>query len=164
MSLDNIIKSNKPQGLELKIAKILAEIGAAIPQGKTVDVGGKTYTVDELVKKLQSYQALFIGPRETRASLRQMVADREAATPEVVGFLSDLGAGFVGVLGRKNPELDKLGYPPRKENRKLTAEELLHRSEKARLTRELRHTLGPRQKEQLKASDQPPPATNGAHA
>jgi hypothetical protein len=155
VSINDMLKSNEPQGVELRIDKILAEVRAAIPVGKTVDVGGKTFTIDELVKELQGYQAFFAGPREMRAALRQAVADRERISPDAKRFLSDLKLGFVGVLGRSNPMLERLGFPPRKENRELSVEEKLRKVAKAKLTREERHTLGPRQKEQIRAKGEP---------
>lgn len=136
MSINDLLKSSKAQGLELKIEKILSEIANVIPQGKTIDVGGVTYTVDELVKKLLEYKAFFSNPRETRASLRQMVVDRKHAAPEVAGFLNDLKSGCVGVLGRNSTDLEKLGYLPRKPARKRTVDELAQSVEKARHTRE----------------------------
>ncbi|MEZ0229029.1 MAG: hypothetical protein ACAI25_10420 [Planctomycetota bacterium] len=155
MSINDILKSNEAQGLELKVDKILKGIRAALPQGKTVDVDGKTYTVDELVKRLEPYGPIFSRPRELRAALRRAVADRRVAAPEVAEFLTSLHAGLAGTLGRDNPVIEELGFPPRKTRRDETVEEKLRRVAKAQLTREERHTLGPRQKESLKADGDP---------
>ncbi len=155
MSINDILKSNEAQGLELKIDKILAGIATAVPQGKTVDVDGKTFTVDELVKMLKTQKIIFARPRELRAALRRAVVDRKEAAPAVAEFLNALNAGLVSALGRDNPAIEELGFPPRKTRRDETVEEKLRRVAKAQLTREERHTLGSRQKESLKADGDP---------
>jgi len=159
MSLNTILKVSSPQGLELKIDKILAGLAGAIAQGKTIDVDGETLTVDEITKKLAAYKPFFADPRVMRATLRNLVAARKGVTPEVSRFLNALGAGLICVLGRTNPVLETLGYPPRKANRKLTVEEKLQKAAAAAATRKERKTLGPRQKESIHGE---PPATGGA--
>jgi hypothetical protein len=136
MSIEDILKSTEVPALEYRLGRLLAELPAAIPEGKTIDVGGTTYTVDELRTKVATYLSLFTQPRETRSALHRQVVERDGACPEVVGFLTDVRSGVSGILGRTNPAMDKLGFPQRKQAKKPTLDELGERIEKARETRE----------------------------
>jgi len=141
MSLEEILKAHRsPSSYELHLDKILAELAAALPPGKTVDVDGTTYTLEELTKKVQAYKASFATPRELRAAFRAAVRERKKVTPELATFLVDLRAGLTGALGRKSLALEKMGFPPRKKPEAPTSVELLRRVEKARATREANGT------------------------
>ncbi len=105
-----------------------------------------------------------------------MVATRVEKTPEVRAFLVNLHYALMGALGAQSTDLEKLGFAPRKKTASLTSAQKVRRAAKAQLTRELRHTQGPKQEAALKAQGEPtvvvgpdhvtvnPAATNGGSA
>ena len=154
-SISKLSRTSRPDVLERLILHVLQGIEAAIPEEKTLDIGGSTYTRDELVAALEAKRDVFMKVIETRAELQRLIQERDKQIRDIADFMRDVHASFVGVLGRTNPEIEKLGFGVPRERRRLTSEELLIRAAKAKITRQLRGTLGKRQKEKIRATGTP---------
>ena len=59
------------------------------------------------------------------------------------------------MFGRESEGLTKFGFKPQTRRPKLTIEEKARRAALAKLTRAKRHTMGSRQREELKATETP---------
>ena len=143
-------------GTERSLDAVADGLKLGIPTGITsLLVGGVTYTVADLEKKVAEVAKPWKDVRAAHAVIRAAMASREADERAALSFLSDLRSAIVTLLGRKNEELTRFGLTPEKARRQLTPAELVVRAEKARLTRELRGTKGKRQKEALRADGTP---------
>ena len=143
----------------LKVEKTLDEATAAakteLASGLTLSVAGTSYTVPDLITKLESYQTLFSGTRSMHDALREQILKRDRVRPEVVTFLASLKGVLVGLYGAGSAELLKFGFSPAKKRAPLTAEQLLARATKAKATRAKRNTMGKKQRAAVKAVGTP---------
>lgn len=140
------------RGTELRIDRLISGLGTSTAlQGITLTIAGTSYTVKDLEKKSESYAAVYKDARDARATLHEKAAAKAAIEAEASSFTKDLRASIVAALGRTNAELSKFGIQPTSGPTPLTSEEKALRAAKARATRQLRHTLGPKQKKALSA-------------
>ena len=71
--------------------------------------------------------------------------------------------GIRAYLGENNPDIEKFGFVAIGPRRKLSVEEKALRADKARRTRQARYTMGPKQKEAIKAESLPSLTIHGEH-
>ncbi len=147
--------SSSRRDAEQKLVAAQAGLKSKFPDGTSFEIGGTTYVLSSLLDKLAALQKPFTGTREAHLAYRALVEQRNKVHPEAVEFLAALQACLQGKLGASDAALDVFGFSVRKKPAKLTAEQLLVRSEKAKVTRAKRQTLGSRQAEDLKAKGDP---------
>ena len=152
-------KIGAPKGVELNLDLVVAGIVAVIPQTASLTVDGVTYTQPDLLKKAQSFQALYKALRDARTATEQRLLDVFGNLPSAKRFLRELGIACKAFLGSDNPELTKLGFKPRKKPAELTSEQKAEKAERARRTRQARHTMGSRQKAAIHGAPLDAPAT-----
>lgn len=141
------------KGIALRFATLLNGLATGLPPGTTtIVVGGKRYTVPDLVKAAQQLDQPFQLRRQAYDTLRQLAISRDADRTAAIEFLAEVKVGLAALFGRKNVDLSKFGFAPAKPRPKMSSEERVLRAAKAKLTREARHTLGRRQKAALTAA------------
>ncbi len=140
---NNVNKQAVPAGLFLKFTLAREGIlGVLSPKGQALVVGGQSFTMPDLLAKIDAEIGVYQDIRDTRTLLHQKTADKRDRVPSQRRFLSDLEAAVKGQLGVGNADLVKFGYKPKKTPRSPTPEERVARQEKARATRE-RHNQTP---------------------
>jgi len=147
--------SSSRRDVEQKLVAAQSGLKSEFPDGTSFEIGGTTYVLSSLLDKLATLEKPFTGAREAHLAFRALVAQRDGVLSEAVAFLAALQACLQGKLGASNVALDKFGFSVHKKPAKLTAEQLLVRAEKAKVTRAKRQTLGGRQQKNLKAQGDP---------
>lgn len=150
-----------PHGTELLLTTLAAKLSSVVGEGESIPLDGSTHPVPVLAAKFGHLAGLYKGPREAKEKLRLLVAAREEADAGVISLIRQLHGVLVGVFGEKSPKLAELGFKARRKRAPLTAEQLTRKAARARLTRALRHTLGEKQKEDLKVHGEPDVALHG---
>ena len=139
------------RGAELAFDMLYEGFETVIPTTATVVVNGKTLTQPEVLKAIDAIRALLRDERAAKTAYLERRVARLEKDEEGRQLIRALQTAARYLLGPTNPKLATFGVAPRAEPRRLTGDELVLRAEKARRTREARHTLGPRQKAALKA-------------
>jgi hypothetical protein len=119
-----------------------------LPGGPPLQVGGASYTVDDLTKKLQSIVDMRAEVNAAKSAAKAKVEEEDAAEPADGSFFDALESVIRGMF----PSVDVLadfGLAPRKRS-SLTVEKKAAAVAKAAATRKARHTMGPNQKKVVK--------------
>ena len=138
--------------LDQKLSQLIRGVQTTLsgkPQQLTIN--GQSYEPASLLTALEAQAAPFNAADIAHEALRKAVADREAATPAALAFYKGVASVLLGMYGRDTATLATFGLAPRKPKRQLTAEEQLKAAAKAKVTRQLRGTIGRRKKEAIKA-------------
>src|SRR6202043_2574460 len=88
-------------------------------------------------------------------TVRQNTQNRPTDKAALEGFLADLKNALCGILGRQNEALTQFGFKPQTTRKPLSPEQKVLRAAKAKLTRQMRHTMGSKQKASLKQTAAP---------
>lgn len=153
---------NKPKVVlesaeELALSKILNGLLTHLPVTTAVVLNGKSFTQAELVKAVESLRKPLADERVAKDAYLVAKSTREAQVRDVAVMIREVRYAIRGLFGENSPVVESFGFKKLDgRHRQLTAEEKVARAEKAARTRELRHTLGPRQKAALKAGSVPP--------
>jgi hypothetical protein len=125
-----------------------------LPANETLVVCGKRWTQEQLVAELKAAEKLYADVRDARAALRQKLLDRQAKVRPHAELVANLADALRGYHGRASPKLAehgiRTGARPARSSQALTLA-----AAKAKLTRKARHTLGPKQKQAIKAPGNP---------
>ncbi len=154
MSNNTSQATTAPKALYEDFLKLIQGFQTAFPTGGSLVVNGKTATQAQLVQLCQAAIAPMAAAADAKAAFLIAKAANEAAVPGSKELFQQLKGALIGTLGRKNPELAKFGLAPHAP-KALTPEQKQIRSAKAKVTRQKRHTLGPRQKAGIKADGVP---------
>lgn len=123
--------------LGMSVRDLLTGLETALPKGvKSLYVGNEAYSIPNLVKRVKEYDALWQTPEDLNAAFHASVQTRESSVPTVRDFVTNLKHGIVALMGSRNADLLKFGIEPQKDRRKLTGEERVQASAKARATRQ----------------------------
>ena len=137
-------------GPRVEITQIVNGLGSQFPSGSdTLLVKGQDLTVSSLITTLAAVPALFSavdGAAQQAKSARQAL---KAALPGARELIAAVRVALVALFGKGNPVLANFGInvSPRK---KLTAKQNVARQQKVEATKELRGTIGPRKKQDVK--------------
>lgn len=143
-----------PKGIELRLDTAILGLQQHLPATVTsIVIGTQSYSVADAIKLLQSRVEPWKAKRAAKAALRQLAVDEDRDYEAALQALSDLRASLGVSLGRTNEALTNFGFKPERQRRDLTPEEKVLRAAKAKATREARHTLGSRQKAEIKGED-----------
>ena len=145
----------------------IAELQAAIagvqkrfPNQQQFMLGGKTFTMTQLVALFQSLIDAMKAAVAARAARAKAVADVKALTAAVMPVHTDLIAYVVAQFGRDPTVLADFGEHP-KGRKTPTAAEKAAAVQKREATRVARHTAGPVQKKAVKGTETPPEPPSG---
>jgi hypothetical protein len=150
------LKSPSDPNAWLMCAKLfLAGVAEVVPDKATLMIGGEATTKKELLQKLGELIVPYQQAVDAEAAYRYAIATRDSQQESSKNYLDEARLVVLAFLGSKNPQLGKCGLSPEKPKTKLTSDQLAERTEKLRQTRQLRHTLGPKQKANIKAGSAP---------
>jgi hypothetical protein len=138
-------------GFEDRVTKALAGVNQYLPATTNLVLLGKTMAQPEIVKALQDVLQLFTDLRDLRAKAQgQLKTLRGELVPGRVLFTA-LEKAVQAFLGKGNPLLAQFGFAMG--NRKAVSGATRVKAQaKSKLTRALRHTMGPKQKAAIQAA------------
>ncbi|MBS2033333.1 MAG: hypothetical protein JST54_36010, partial [Deltaproteobacteria bacterium] len=131
-----------------------AEVGveANLDKSRTVKIGGPAMKKPDLLAEIAAQRKPFLDVLAARNELEAKIKARDAALPAVLDFVKKYDAGITAELGTDPNVKAKYGLPSKKAKRALTAEQTVRKVAKMRATRELRGTMGKREKERVEAT------------
>jgi hypothetical protein len=106
---------------------------------KSIKLGEAVTSVSRLVTILEAYAAFWNEAKDRGEAFHAAVLARDQKESEVRELLDDFKVAMKYVLGKRNPVLKKFGIEPKKAAKKLSPEERVAASEKARATRKAHH-------------------------
>jgi hypothetical protein len=145
-------KQSAPKGLELELTLMLKGLDSAIPDGTSLVVAGISTTKADIKTELQKGLGLFQMVRDERRALQVAHQTRSQGLVGARAYAKNVRAALEGFFGPHNPQLLQFGIKQRAARRPATAAELALRAAKANATRALRHTMGARQKQSVRAT------------
>jgi hypothetical protein len=140
------------KGLELELTLMLKGLDSAIPDGASLVVAGTSTAKADIKTELQKWLGLFQMVRDETRALRVAHQTRSQGMVGAHAYAKNLKATIEGFFGPRNPELLQFGIKQRGARRPATAAENALRAAKAKATRALRHTMGARQKQSVRAT------------
>lgn len=117
----------------------------------TVQFGGESYKVSDLVDVLQAPAAASTATDRAKAAYTAAVASERAARLKARTTRAALQNYIVGIHGESNTLLAEFGFKVKKQPAK-TVEVKAGAAEKMRATRKARGTMGPKQKAKVKGT------------
>jgi hypothetical protein len=149
------VKAAAPKGLEMELTLLHKGLSSLIPDGTSLTLAGASWTKDtlvtELAKDLAQYQAVANQVRVLKGARQGL----QQNLPGARTFAKNLKSALLAYFGRGSPMLAQLGIRAGGGSRALTSEQKVLRAAKARATRVARHTLGPRQRQAIRAVGTP---------
>jgi hypothetical protein len=152
--------TTKPEmiyGDEMILDTFLNALGTITSPTAQFLVDGVLYTPTDLAKKIQDERQPYKDVRNLDGNLKGARDVLKAKKKDIHAFVNALHVGAKAYVGSNVSEIAKFGFKPDKKPEPLSAEKQKERVDKARMTRKLRHTMGKRQKADIKAGDIPPP-------
>jgi hypothetical protein len=161
------LKPELIRGDELTLDTFVTHLKTNVPATASFTVDGVVYTHADLVKKVEEARQPFKAVRLLATELKRERAELAAKRDEIRVLVHALHTAAKAFVRETNPEIVKFGFRPDRKHRPLTAEESAARVAKMRATREANHTMGSRQKKELKAKaesgSRDPGTANPAH-
>jgi hypothetical protein len=137
---------------------LLSGIKEHLGKGGSLVIDGEKLSAAEIINLLQGRIDAAVHVTATRAAWQLAVKQNRAKEDETKQSVSTIRQTILLMYASKNDVLADFGLSPRRARRALTAAEKVDVTDKARATRQARHTMGKRQKETVKgdASNAPP--------
>src|SRR5271165_6289556 len=112
-----------------------------LPSGTTqIVAGGQVSTPAQLQAELDGYIATYQAAEDAELALKNAEKARDNVAVTVLPRFEALRTSFKGMLGKKNPDLVKLGLEPDKTPAPLTVDQKKAKAAKALATRKARGT------------------------
>jgi hypothetical protein len=140
-------------GFRKELTAMANGFGTAFPAGSNLSVNGQSESQSSIVTALQAVLALFGNVDTAVQAAKSTRLVLQAALPGAHQFVELLKAALVANFGKGNPALVAFGIGTAKP-RQLTVEQKTAQKAKAKATRELRGTMGSRQKADVKFQGQ----------
>ncbi len=144
-----------PTEQEAEIVKLSQAVKEKLAPTVSLVVDGVSATQPQVAAKLDAFAASHAAVHDARQALQAALKARDAASVEAREYCKGLKAAVKQQLGRTNPELAAFGISPDKPLVR-TTKDLIVASAKAQQTRQVRGTLGKRQRAQIKVVGDPP--------
>jgi hypothetical protein len=135
----------------LSLKQLINGIDKHLEKGGLV-IDGQRFSRADLVKELQALVATTEKVVTARAQWQMAVADEHAEIRETSTFVTGLRQTLLIMFASSNDVLADFGLA-RRARRELTPVEKVQRSAKAQATRAARHTMGKREKEKIKSTE-----------
>jgi hypothetical protein len=152
-SLEDVVAtatSKLHHGFESQLNQMAFGVASTLPPTATLVLAGKTWTQPSLLQSLRSTQSLMEGLRDAKIQVARTRQVLEDDVPRAHALLTALSAALQGYFGKEHPQLANFGVPVGT-RRPPSSDTLALAAAKARATRQLRHTLGSRQRLAIKS-------------
>lgn len=142
-----------PKGFRLELQLMLAGVQSAFPSGTSLAIAGAQTTQVSIVQNLQAALALYAAVDGQESGLAAARADLKTALPGERALYTSLKTALIAFFGKSSPQLKRFGIQLKQRAPATPAQKLIA-AEKAKQTRTLRHTQGPKQKAALQFQGQ----------
>lgn len=130
-------------------AQVIVGVQKHLQNVSSLPLGGTTYTPVDLVKLVQSRIDSANTTSTTKANWHSTVVADKTLNAQLTPVIRALRQYVINVYGASSPVLADFGFaPPKKATR--TPEQKAASAAKAAATRKARHTMGPKQKKNVK--------------
>jgi hypothetical protein len=151
-------------------AQLIAGLTKHFPKGATIVIAGKKVPIAEIVARLKARIDAVAAVAPARAGWREKVRAQNATLDETEALISAVRRALTLMFDQSVDTLADFGLAMPKPRRALTSEERVLAVQRAKATREARHTMGRKQRRGITGADSapaptaasPPPALNGA--
>jgi hypothetical protein len=134
------------KGLRTEITSLVNGFGTQFPDASsTISVSGQATSVSDLLAALAAALGFFAAVDAAVQALKTQRLALTAEQPSARKLVASIKAALISTFGKGNPVLVAFGFSAVKP-RVLTTAQKLAKSERAKATRELRGTTGPREK------------------
>jgi hypothetical protein len=132
-------------------AQVIAGIGKYLQTVSSLPLLGSTYTPADLVKLVQSRIDSANGANASKATWHSKVVEDKTLNTKLTPVIRALRQHVINVFGEASPVLADFGFTaPKRATR--TPEEKAAAAAKAKATRAARHTMGKKQKKDVKGT------------
>jgi hypothetical protein len=146
--------TTSPGSFEASVLKAIAGVTQVIPATSSLVLNGSSVTQKQLLVQLQNIADEYQAVRDAKSAYTTALqAERSSVTADKE-YMLQFHAAIVAYFGRQSPQLAQFGFTPTKPV-KVTGAESVSKAAKAAATRELRGTLGSREKQAVKATETP---------
>ena len=146
------MSTNNAETFDQKLNQLINGVQTTLTSGQSFPINGQSYKQSTLLAALKEQAAPFDAAASAHEVLKKAVVDREAARPAATAFYKQVVAVLLAYYGADTATLAVFGIAPRKVKRQLTSQEKLAAATKAKATRAMRGTIGPKKKEAIKAT------------
>jgi hypothetical protein len=122
-----------------------------IPSGSTLQSSGGSLNQADVLGKLQGYLGVYIDLDAHATALKQGRAQEQSQLAEARQYIDLLRTAVANFCGTGSPELVQFGLQPRKARKAMSSTTLAIRAAKAKVTRQLRGTMGRKAKAPIKS-------------
>ena len=140
-----------PTKFETLLTQLMTGITSVLPAKSTLQVAAATMTPAQLLSALQVFVTVLTAVRSAKSAYVTALQSSKAQAVAARKLYADIKAALEGALGKSNPQLGNFGFTPRKAPTPLTAAQKVARAARGQVTRQLRHTAGPKAKLKIKA-------------
>jgi hypothetical protein len=138
-------------GFEDRVKLALAGVNQYLPAATSLVLNGKSMAQPEIVTALQGILQLFNDLRTARATAQGQLKTVQSELVPGHALFSALEKAVQAFLGKGNPLLAQFGFAVGNRKPRSSATNVKAQA-KSKLTRALRHTMGPKQKAQIQAA------------
>jgi hypothetical protein len=132
-------------------AQVIAGIEKHLQNVSSLPLVGSTYSPADLVKLIQSRLESASGANTTKATWHSAVVADKSLNTKLTPVIRALRQYVINVFGGTSPVLADFGFTPPKRTTR-TPEEKAAAALKAKATRKARHTMGSKQKKDIKGT------------
>ncbi|MHB1843976.1 MAG: hypothetical protein ACYCWW_03950 [Deltaproteobacteria bacterium] len=150
----NVSNKSSPTAFETSVQKAISGVTNVIPAKSGVMIDGSLSTQAQILQKLQAIVAEYQAIRDARQALEDKLQAARSSRTADHEYLMQLHGALVALFGRKSPVLQQFGYKPMKPTA-TTAAKKVSADAKRKVTRQMRHVMGSRQKAEVKATGTP---------
>jgi hypothetical protein len=127
----------------------LPNLPAAITQ---VTADGETSTIPQIEAEMDGIIAVYQAEKDAEIALQKATKAREDLAVTAIPRYEAIRASLKTMIGKKNPDLTKIGLEPDRTPAPLTVDQKKTKVSRALATRKARGTMGPKQKAKIKGS------------
>jgi hypothetical protein len=148
------VNSSSPGKFETSVLKAIAGVTQVIPATSNLVINGSSVTQKQLLAQLQNIANEYQAVRDAKSAYTASLQSEKGSVTADKEYMLQFHAAIVAYFGRQSPQLAQFGFTPAKP-KKLTGAAIVSKTAKAAATRELRGTLGPKEKQAVKATSTP---------
>jgi hypothetical protein len=139
---------------EKKLQQAMDAVDKNLPANSTLVLEGTNWTQPALLQALKKVVDQFGVVADAKAKYQQQLTLLRQALPEVQNLYTNLGTALRVQLGKGHPLLTQFGVASGVRKPR-TSQTVVLASAKSRMTRSARHTMGPRQRQNITAAGEP---------
>jgi hypothetical protein len=159
------MSTSNPKNMTTKLQGIERGIDQVLVNNVTMMFRGQNSGAKTLAPLNAGYLADYTNVDSTKTAYQAAIAARKLVQAATEAYVKDVQAGLIATFGEDSEEYKLFGFTPRKKPAPLTPAKKQQKYQNLVATRAARHTMGKRQKQNVKGAATPPstsgPPTSG---